>query len=144
MNIQVPNIDINKINTELIKSYFVKKNNFDLIFSESNILELRDNTIFKMESKDIPIESHIIGKYEILIDKSKWIKGDELYQVPTKHLFIKTVEEIYKLNKKSLIKLIIQRENDIITNVYFKTDEILDIEMFKKDIISFLSILKLY
>lgn len=143
MNIQISNININKINPALVKKYFMEKKNMTLVFSEANILELRKDGLWRIDSKDVPITSCIVGKHEMLIDKSKWIKEDEYYQIPTNHLQIKIVHQIYKLNKKSLLKLIIEEENSCITNVFFKTDEVLDVDMIKKDMISFLSCLKL-
>ena len=42
------------------------------------------------------------------------------------------------------MQLVIEEEKELITNIFLKTDEIIDIAMIKKDIITFLSILKLY
>ena len=144
MNIQISNIDFNKINSALIKKYFVKQNNITHIFSEANILELRNDGVWRILPEDLPIINVTIGKYEMLIDKSKWIKEETWFQIPTKHIHIKTNQLIYKLNKKSLVQLVIEEEKELITNIFFKTDEIIDIAMIKKDIITFLSILKLY
>ena len=74
MNIQISNINLDKINSALIKKYFIKQNNITHIFSEANILELRNDGVWRILPEDLPIINVIIGKYEMLIDKSKWIK----------------------------------------------------------------------
>ncbi len=144
MNIQISDLNINNIKPELIKKYLITRKYTTLIFSESNILELRDDGLWRVEPKDTPVITCKIGKYEILIDKSKWIKHDEYFQIQKKHFHIKNTQTIYKLNNKSVLKLIIEEENNCITNLFFKTDEIIDIEMIKNDMITLLSCLNLY
>ena len=67
MNIQISDLNINNIKPELIKKYLITRKYTTLIFSESNILELRDDGLWRVEPKDTPVITCKIGKYEILI-----------------------------------------------------------------------------
>lgn len=142
MNIHISNIDIEKIDPRLFLKYYYKQINITHLFSTFGVFEIRNGELWKLSLEDDPIVSINVGKYELLIDTGKWLKTENYYQVPIDHLHIKTTQSIYHLNNKSRVKLIIEEENSKITNMFFKTDSIIDFEEIKKDVITFLSMLK--
>lgn len=142
MNIHISNIDIEKINPQLFIKYYIKESLITRIFSTFGIFEIRNDELWKLYIEDALIDSINIGKYKLLIDKGKWLKIDECFQVPIDHLYIKMIQSVYKVNNKSRVKLIIEEESSKITNVFFYTDTIINIEEIKNDIITFLSMLK--
>lgn len=143
MNIHISNIDINKIKSKLIDKFFIKKKESVFIYSKFGVLEVKNDELWKLSvDESTSIVSVKIDNYDLLIDTGKWIKKELSFQLPVEHIQIRTTQSIYELNKKSLIKLVIERENDKITNILFKTDKVVDIEEIKDDIITFLSLLK--
>lgn len=142
MNIYISNIDIEKVKTQLFVKYYSKQINITHIFSTFGVFEIRNGELWKLSTEDDPIVSINVGKYELLIDTGKWLKKENNYQVPIDHLHIETTQSIYRLNNKSRVKLIIEEENNKITNIFFNTDSIVDFEEIKKDVITFLSMLK--
>lgn len=142
MNIHISNINIETINPQLFVKYYTKQINITRIFSTFGVFEIKNGELLKLYTEDKPIVTINNGKYELLIDTGKWLKTENYFQIPLDHIYIKTTQTIYHLNNKSRVKLIIEEENSKITNMFFKTDSIIDFEEIKKDVITFLSMLK--
>ena len=80
--------------------------------------------------------------FEVYIDDSKVFSKDEHYHLPINHYNEEIIEEIYKLNNQTDLQLIIIIKDNFISDFYFLTKCDIDTIGVKKDIITFLSLLK--
>jgi hypothetical protein len=128
-----------KINAHAILSYFLKSFNTLTFESEEIIYEITNNKIFKMKRPEI------ISRYELsenfkynLINNN--IEKEETFYIPIALKYNKKNVDKYKLDTNSLLTLYIEDD----TKYYFETNEKEITESIKEDMITFLSLLKLY
>jgi hypothetical protein len=142
MEVHILNINLDKINPALLKAYFLNKREITLLFSETSILEIhKSGEIQKRMVEDDSVATFVkVWIYELLINRAKQ-KTEICYQVPVNHIEVKTTQYTYQLNKKSPIKLVIEYENNKITNLFFKTPLLNNIDEIKNDVVSLLSLL---
>lgn len=142
MEVHIRNINLDKINPAPLQAYFTNKREITLLFSETSILELHKcGEIQKRMIEDDIISTFVkVGIYELLINRAKQ-KKEICYQVPVNHIEVKTTQYTYQLNKKSPIKLVIEYEQNKITNIFFRTPLLNNIDEIKNDIVSLLSLL---
>lgn len=138
MKLYISDLDINKIDINLINKYLCNEIDYTLLYSYSGIYKIINNKLYKFIIKDKEIEKYNIDNINCLIDHSEIIY-DEYYQIPIDHYEYKNKLLEYELGKKSPIKLIIELHNNSIIDFYFlfknKNDNIED------HILSFLSYL---
>lgn len=138
MKLYISDLDISKININLINHYLCNEIDYTLLYSQSGIYKIINNKLYKLIINDKDIEKYNIDNINCLIDNSEIIY-DEYYQIPINHYEYKYKVLEYELGKKSPIKLIIELHNNNIIDFYFmfknKNDNIED------HILSFLSYL---
>lgn len=121
------------------------------MYSLSGIYMIKDNYIYKIIRNDISIEKLILNNKIILIDHSKDIIYKNNYQIPIEHIIYKNIVNYYKLNNKSNIIFVIEKNyiektlflglNNIIYDYYFLIPSNESINHFiEKEIDTFLSL----
>lgn len=123
MRLYIENLEINKINVNNVEQY--KFNYYKNIYfiSENSISTIHNDTIFNINQIDYPIICFKINNNNVLLDKSKWKKGKEIYHIENNHCILNITTNEYILNKLDNIKLVIEYKidnlNNNLYNVYF-------------------------
>lgn len=150
LHINTNNININEIknniNTNFKNSYVIEKI-IKYIYSEKGIIEIDKNgKLWNIEINDImqPYIYNLNNTIQLYIDGNTIKKKDEAFQIIPEHFSIIINKIIFSITPKSIVKLIIEIENNNITNVYFETE--IDFQHFsvKEEILTFLNILNFH
>ena len=150
-------IQNNKIgNKSCISKYLVDENKKIIIYGNTGIFEIINNNLYQLYPVDKSIkELTINNNLKMLIDTS-YMKRNEnpSYQIPYYHIIKNKTLNTYKLDIKSKVKLIIEMENDNVSDFYITiTSEDVNInnkneieinKFIKDEIMSFLLKLNLY
>jgi len=127
----------NKINPSLLVSYFVSK--YEKIFFHSNegMFEIHKDKVFKINETDTHSEYNI-DKHHFNLKHND--RKRETFYIPMDNKCEKKFIKNYKLHKSSILTLVVENEE----KYYFKINENEITHSVEEDMISFLSILKLY
>ena len=136
IKINPENIFSNIINT---KNLYKTTNIYNYIYSNNGIFILQNNQVNKLIPNDIPIEIYTFNNIEFIIDYSSYIFRKD-YNIPFEHIVYTIEKNQYKHNINSLISLIVEKNNNKITNIYFETSEKNLNQQLKEDIIKYLSL----
>ena len=139
MKIYIENIS--KINLNQIDNYKIKNIKYNYIFSNEGIFKYTDNELYQMNIIDGNIKRYQCNNVWLISDTSRLEIKDKSYQIPTKHKIENISAVFYELRPKSLVKLVIEREQNIIKHIYFLINA--DNQNIKEDIDTFLSLLKI-
>ena len=143
MKIYIDNIPLAKLQKKNVEKYFSRKSKQQLIYTEEGIFKIEKNSLFKLKINDKAVEKSCINGMTVYVDKSSYYIKDEYYQLPFRHYIEEITEEIYKLNNTSDLQLVFSIKDDFISDMFFYTKCDIDTIGIKKDIISFLSLLKI-
>lgn len=129
----------NSIYTHGIQSYFLKS--FQKIQFESNnmIYEIVNDKIYKMKPYETVKEYELDTSFRLNLQNED-NERKESYYIPIDLQYTKLNVDKYKLKHNSLLTLYIENNKSI----YFQTDENDITHSVKEDLITFLSLLKLY
>ena len=126
-------------NANLLDDYFQSKHDILHFDTEKGIFEIASNKIYKItENSDL---EHYPFSNEIscMIQNQDTIRK-ELYYIPLHFTYVKKELKKYKLHPTSLLTIVLVNSREI----YFETSEGEITESIKEDMITFLSLLKLY
>jgi hypothetical protein len=105
--------------------------------------EIINNTVYKLyKSKDYQ-EYQFSNEITFHLHKEDDITRKEVYTIPLNLQYTKKEFRKYKLHSKSLVTLIVESSNNV-NKLIFEINEIEITESIKEELITFLSILKLY
>ena len=141
MKIYVTNINKHEIQESLLNKYKCKTEHITLILSNLGLITRTENKLVLNKIIDKPIEKREVNGFNFLCDNSYYIKDRLVYQVPVPHVSESIIRTHYKLNDKSSLTAIIEKNKDVV-DIYFETRESMDVEYIKADILSFLTELK--
>ena len=119
-----------------------------LLFSDTGCFSIKNDKINKIEYIDFPIIKKIIEytnlddeyfKYEFIIDNSKEVLKDGISQIPYNYAIKNLVLEMYSVNEKSNVKLVLVKENDCILEFYFEIFDDIEHKYIKDDLFTLLS-----
>lgn len=123
----------------LLEEYFQTKYDILHFDTEEGIFEIASNKIYKItENPDLehyPFSNEI----SFMIQNQDTIRK-ELYYIPIHYTYVKKELKKYKLHPTSLLTIVLVNNREI----YFETAEGEITESIKEDMITFLSLLKLY
>ena len=126
-------------NANLLEEYFQTKYDILHFDTEEGIFEIVGNKIYKItENSDLehyPFSNEI----SFMIQNQDTIRK-ELYYIPIHYTYVKKELKKYKLHPTSLLTIVLVNNSEI----YFETAEGEITESIKEDMITFLSLLKLY
>lgn len=122
-----------------LEDYFQSKTDTLHFDTEEGIFEIVNNRIYKLDAnseyEDVPFNQTISLKLQPTDTGRK-----EIYYIPIQYTYKKLELKKYKLTPKSLLTLVLENNKGI----YFETNETEITESIKEDMITFLSLLKLY
>jgi len=126
-------------NANILEEYFQSKHDILHFDTEEGIFEIVSNKIYKItENSDLehyPFSNEI----SFMIQNQDNIRK-ELYYIPLHYTYVKKELKKYKLHPTSLLTIVLVNNSEI----YFETAEGEITESIKEDMITFLSLLKLY
>ena len=147
MKLYFPAISLHKINPKSLQPYLVKEQIRHLLFSDEGIIQIQGEKLRRLALLDIPLIKEKINDYDILIDKSQWLKEEEEWW----QIYPNAVEEIthlsiFQLRKGAEVECIIETQKNKITNFYFSIKKDLQSSSYevvknihiKEDILTFL------
>lgn len=120
----------------------------NIIFSEIGCFTIKNDKIYKIEYVDNPIIKKTIEhsnqdneyfKYDFILDDSKEILKEGISQIPYNHALKNFVLDIYSVNEKSNVKLVIVKENNSILEFYFEIFDNIEHKYIKDDLFTLLS-----
>ena len=146
MKIYITNVsnNLSNVDAKRIQNNLYKSNINNLIYSYQGVFKLINDKIIYQTVLDKPIKEYYINDIKCLIDDSNINYDEEYYQLPFNHKNIITNVKYYHLRNKALVDFVIEECDDNIVDLYFITNENLDNKSIQEDIVTLLSLLKLY
>lgn len=133
------NADSKHIDLKSLEDYYQSKTDILHFDTEEGIFEIINNRIYKLvknsESEHVPFNQI----FSLTLQPSN-IGRKEIFYIPIHYIYKKLELKKYKLTPKSLLTLVLKNN----TEIYFETNETEITESIKEDMITFLSLLKLY
>jgi len=149
MRVFIKELDIHKINInklEKLEQYLVKSTYESYIYSDENIYQVNSRQINKLMQYDVDVVEARLDNYTLLLDNSKYVKGDLVNHIQYNHVVRHINKKEYILSPLAKIKLIIELSlNDDnnekkITDFYFILND--DLNYFiRENIKTFLKIM---
>ena len=143
MKIYMKNIHINNIDSRLINEYKCKTEKITFILSLNGIIKLINNKLIKIDIIDKPITEITINNIALLCDTSVYVNTHEIYQVPVQHYVENITNIYYSLRANSNLQFVIEYKDGKENNMYFLTDENINISYIHEDIKMFFTLLKI-
>jgi len=99
---------------------FIHKTSYiSYIWSMNGLFEVEDNKIYNIDIVDVPVVKTLFGAYPITIDKSKFIRIEECYQISPRAYNEYTEELRFRLTPTSNIEWVIVFQSNILHDNYF-------------------------
>ena len=130
----------NHINVDKLEKYNVKNKDINYIYTEEGIFIFEKSRLFNTVINDESSKYSFFKNYNIFVNNSEILKGDEVMQIPVNNIQVKNTIKEYKLRNNALVKLIIEYENNKIDKWYFDIPDLENI-MIQEDIYTFLSLI---
>jgi hypothetical protein len=129
----------NITNDKIMEEYFQTKYDILQFDTDEGIFEISNDKIYKIiENPDLE-HYQFSNEISFMIQNQETIRK-EIYYIPLRYTYIKKEMKKYKLHSSSLLTFVLVNDNEI----YFETSELEITESIKEDMITFLSLLKLY
>jgi len=125
---------------------FINKTSYiSYIWAINGLMEIEDNQIYNVDIVDIPVIKTMIGVYPVSIDKSKFIRSEEIsYQVAPRAYNEYTEEQRFRLTPTSQIEWVVEFQNDILHDNYFyipgDNDTIIHKEPIRSELMKYLQL----
>ena len=134
-----PNYKYKTFLPEVISKYLQKEYNYLRFNTHEGIIEILNDKIYKL------VDSPVMELYQFSKELSFNLQHDtqtkkEVYYIPINYTYAKYNVKKYKLLPNSILTLIVENNDKF----YFETNENEITESIKEDMITFLSMLKLY
>ena len=143
MKIYIDGLVPEKVNINNIKQYFDKKTDVTLFYTLDGIFENINDKLFQLEINDHDIEKKQLRDLDIdlILDKSKMVKNQVVYQIPPDYIFDNYIKEIYLLRRQSKLALTLHKKGDNIIDAYIETTENLENDHYHQDFLTLISLL---
>jgi hypothetical protein len=126
-------------NANILEEYFQSKHDILHFDTEEGIFEIASNKIYKITTNSDLEHYPFNDEISFMIQNQDTIRT-ELYYIPLHYTYVKKELKKYKLHPTSLLTIVLVNNREI----YFETAEGEITESIKEDVITFLSLLKLY
>ena len=151
MRIYIEDFNINNLNIDTIMKSFKNNKNIIMketiekrIYSENGIIEIDKNgNLWNIEIIDdkqtyIYMLDNII---KLHIDKSSIKRTHKVFQIIPEHIYVIKNKLLFNMSSNTEITFIIELNQQKITDLYFETEENIEHQYIKDNIVTFLSIL---
>ena len=132
-------VEHNKLHTLTIQSYYLKSFQKMQFESDECIYEILNDKVYKMKMLETINDYEVDDKLNFHL-KNENVEKTETFYIPTNLQYKKITVDKYKLHQNSLLTLFIENNKSF----YFQTNEKDITHSIKEDMITFLSLLKLY
>ena len=105
---------MNKLESFIHKTFYIS-----YIWSINGLLEVENNKIYNIDIVDVPVIKTLFGAYPITIDKSKFIRNEECYQISPKAYNEYTEQQHFRLTPTSVLEWVIEFKDEVIHDNYF-------------------------
>tara|TARA_B110000305_G_C19256472_1_gene547336 strand:- start:120 stop:557 length:438 start_codon:yes stop_codon:yes gene_type:complete len=142
MKIYLQDVILNDISKLLQSNLHITKLHKNYIYSYEGIYTIIRNNIYKLDiinNNSLSINNYINNITAFIDTSSITPQKDVSYQIPIPNTSHQLLEYNIKINKDSIISLIIETNNNIISDWFFITDESYDNPFIKEDINKFIS-----
>ena len=143
MKIYMKNTDSKKINIRLINEYKCKTEKITFILSQNGIIRIMNNKLIQINIIDKEPKEVTINNHEFICDESRFINNYEVYQIPVNHYVEDITTTYYRLRPNSRLYIVVEHKDEQINNVYFSTDEKINMGYIQEDINTFFTLLKI-
>ena len=143
MKIYMKNIDSKNIDIRLINEYKCKTEKITFILSQNGIIRIMNNKLIQINIIDKEPKEVTINNHEFICDESRFINNYEVYQVPVNHYVEDINTTYYRLRPNSRLYFVVEHKDEQIHNVYFSTDEKINMGYIHEDINTFFTLLKI-
>ena len=153
MKIYMNNMNINNIDSSLINEYKCKTEKFTFILSLNGIIKLMNDKItnskitnsklIKIDIIDKPITEVTINNIALLCDESRFVNKYEIYQIPVQHYVENITNIYYSLRANSDVNFVVEYKDEKKNNMYFLTNENINVGYIQEDINTFFTLLKI-
>ena len=152
IKIYINNFNINVLSEimNILTSYLVEEERYNQIYSIDGIYLIDEKNTTKLIciDNDIQILKNYYENFTLIVDPSYYL-SETANAINPQHIIIKIKRQIYKLNKASMIQLVIEGralenfDNMTPNDIYFEMPNNIDINniLVKKELIEFLSLL---
>ncbi len=143
MKIYIDGLIPEKVNTNNIQHYFDKKTDVSIFYTLDGIFENINDKLFQLEIKDHDIEKKQLRDLDIdlILDKSKMVKNQVVYQIPPDYILDNYTKEIYLLRRQSKLALTLHKKGGNIIDAYIETTENLENDHYHQDFLTLISLL---
>lgn len=133
-------VNIETNDTHALNDYFQTK--YDILHFDvsDGILQIINNKIYKMKKNDDFEHSSFSKEISLKLQNNEVNAKKEVFHIPLDYKYTKMEIKKYKLTPNSLLTLLLENNK----KVYFETSENEVTASIKEDLITFLSLLKLY
>jgi len=140
MKIYKTNINIKSSDLVKLEFYNINNINYNIIYSDEGIFIPNKNDFTKCIIVDGYTQHISIADWDFIIDNSN-IQYTTVNKIPYNCILVKKIKHIYALDPKSKLQLIIEKSNNIITDIFFETNESIESPLIIKDISTLISLL---
>lgn len=164
MKIYMPDFVINNIKNKLsdLEPYYNKSDKHHLLYSDSGIYSIKDNSVIQLVPNDADIVSHLFNdKIKLILDNSEFISHKVHSYIPAQHTLLNKTFFHYTIGSSTILSLIIEGTYDNISlnsdinykdlnnkyynfipdDIYFYTNENIENILLKKELNVFISVL---
>lgn len=136
------NMSVNIVtnDTHALNDYFQTKYDILQFDVSDGILQIINNKIYKMKKNDDFEHSSFSKEISLQLQNNEVNAKKEVFHIPLDYKYTKMDIKKYKLTPNSLLTLLLENNK----KVYFETSENEVTASIKEDLITFLSLLKLY
>jgi len=150
MRIYIADFNINNLNIDTIMKSFKNNKNIIMkettekrIYSENGIIEIdKTGNLWSMEITD-DNQSYIYmldNMIKLHIDKSSIKRKNKVFQIIPEHTYVIKNKRLFN-SHNSAITFVIELNEQKITDIYFETEEDIENQYIKDNIVTFLSLL---
>ena len=122
-----------------LTSIIPTKISYKNIYSNDGIFRIQNSIIYKLIPQDVTTENFNYNNTEFIIDKSSYIFRKNIYSIPYEHISCNVEQLEYKLDKNSLVSLVVLYNKNEIIDIYFSTKNNLCINL-KNNIMEYISL----
>ena len=144
MKIYFTDIKLENLNKIINNNYYIEIVEYSLIFSLDGIYKVNKSSdiFYKLKFLDSDVIHNTIDECNILIDNSTTEYEEELSQIPYNSYTKKFIQITYSIKKNGLVKFVILKNNNKISDFYFLYNGDIRDFLFREEILTFLSIIK--
>jgi len=151
MRIYINNLNLDIINdiSDIFKEYMTNFETYIELYTSDGIYRIEDKKLFFLDTcdKEIKMFENYYNNFTLIVDPSFFQKQSRSSIHGDTHIALYIKKNCYKINTSSEIKMVIKYilNNDkyIPNDIYFESEENIDVNdvFIKKEIIDFLSVL---